>query len=152
MRQAYRERGYFKALTSEPTTHVRDAGGLNPFTLRPSKGKRIDILMPVEEGERYKLGGITFTGNTHVPNVKALRAQFAQKDGDWFNATLFSKGLDQLRKSYGALGYINMVANRFRSLPTKSRRRLLSTSTLMKASRSMFRGSSLREIRLRATK
>jgi outer membrane protein insertion porin family len=110
VRQAYRDRGYFKAQTSEPTTHVRDAGGLNPFTLRPSKGKRIDILMPVEEGARYKLGGINFTGNAHVPNVKALRAQFAEKDGEWFNATLFSKGLDQLRKSYGSLGYINMVA------------------------------------------
>jgi outer membrane protein insertion porin family len=111
VRAAYQDRGYFKAQTSEPTTHVRDAGGLNPFTLRPSKGKRIDILMPVEEGERYKFGGITFTGNTHVPNVKALRAQFAQKDGEYFNRTLFSKGLDQLRKSYGSLGYINMVAN-----------------------------------------
>jgi outer membrane protein insertion porin family len=111
VRQAYRDRGYFKAQTSEPTTHVRDAGGLNPFTLRPSKGKRIDILMPVEEGARYKLGGINFTGNTHAPNTKALRAQFAQKDGEYFNATMFSKGLDQLRKSYGSLGYINMVAN-----------------------------------------
>ncbi len=110
VRQAYRDRGYFKAQTAEPTTHVRDAGGLNPFTLRPSKGKRIDILMPVEEGERYKLAGINFTGNAHAPNVKALRAQFAQKDGEWFNATMFSKGLDQLRKSYGSLGYINMVA------------------------------------------
>ncbi|MDQ2833728.1 MAG: outer membrane protein assembly factor BamA [Acidobacteriota bacterium] len=109
VRQAYRDRGYFKALTSEPTTHVRDAGGLNPFTLRPSKGKRIDILMPVEEGERYRLGGITFTGNVHVPNTKVLRAQFAQKDGDYFNATMFSKGLDQLRKAYGELGYINFV-------------------------------------------
>ncbi len=111
VRQAYRERGYFKAQTSEPTTHVRDEGGLNPFTLRPSKGKRIDILMPVEEGERYKLAAITFTGNAHAQNVKALRAQFVQKDGDWFNATQFSKGLDQLRKAYGSLGYINMVAN-----------------------------------------
>jgi outer membrane protein insertion porin family len=111
VRQAYRDRGYFKAQTSEPTTHVRNAGGLNPFTLRPSKGKRIDILMPVEEGARYKLAAINFTGNAHVPNVKALRAQFAQKDGEWFNATMFSKGLDQLRKSYGSLGYINMVAN-----------------------------------------
>jgi outer membrane protein insertion porin family len=111
VRAAYQDRGYFHAQTSDPTTHVRDAGGLNPFTLRPSKGKRIDILMPVEEGERYKLGGVTFTGNAHVPNVKALRAQFAQKDGDYFNRTLFSKGLDQLRKSYGSLGYINMVAN-----------------------------------------
>ncbi|HZY62194.1 MAG TPA: outer membrane protein assembly factor BamA [Edaphobacter sp.] len=109
VRQAYRDRGYFKALTSEPTTHIRDAGGINPFTLRPSKGKRVDILMPVQEGERYRLAGITFSGNKAVTNTKVLRAQFSQKDGEWFNATKFGKGLDQLRKSYGELGYINMV-------------------------------------------
>jgi outer membrane protein insertion porin family len=109
VRQAYRDRGYFKALTSEPTTHVRDAGGINPFTLRPSRGKRIDILMPVEEGDRYRLGGITFTGNKAFPNTKALRAQFAQKDGEFFNATMFSKGLEQLRKAYGEGGFINFV-------------------------------------------
>jgi outer membrane protein insertion porin family len=109
VRAAYRDRGYFKALTSEPTTHTRDAGGLNPFTLRPSTGKRIDILMPVEEGSRYKLGGITFTGNKDVTNVKVLRAQFTQKDGEFFNATVFGKGLEQLRKAYGSLGYINFV-------------------------------------------
>jgi len=109
VRQAYRDRGYFKALTSEPATHVRDAGGLNPFTLRPSTGKRIDILMPVEEGARYRLGGITFTGNKNYPNVKALRAQFTQKDGEYFNATQFGKGLEQLRKAYGQGGYINFV-------------------------------------------
>ena len=109
VRQAYRDRGYFKALTSEPTTHVRDAGGLNPFTLRPSKGKRIDILMPVEEGSRYKLGGITFSGNKNFTNTKALRAQFTQKDGDWFNASQFGKGIEQLRKAYGGQGYINFV-------------------------------------------
>jgi outer membrane protein insertion porin family len=109
VRMAYRDRGYFKALTSEPSTSVRDAGGLNPLTLRPSKGKRIDILMPVEEGERYRLGGITFKGNTHYTNVKALRAQFALKDGEYFNATLFGKGLEQLRKAYGEGGYINFV-------------------------------------------
>ncbi|GGG65241.1 outer membrane protein assembly factor BamA [Edaphobacter dinghuensis] len=111
VRQAYRDRGYFKALTTEPTTHVRDAGGLNPFTLRPSKGKRVDILMPVEEGERYRLGGITFSGNKAVTNIKVLRAQFTQKDGEWFDATKFQKGLDQLRKSYGELGYINFVGS-----------------------------------------
>jgi len=109
VQQAYRDRGYFRALTSEPTTHVRDAGGINPFTLRPSTGKRIDILMPVEEGERYRLGGITFKGNTHFTNNRALRAQFAQKDGEYFNSTMFGKGLDQLRKAYGELGYIRFV-------------------------------------------
>ncbi len=109
VRQAYRDRGYFKALTSEPITHTRDAGGINIFTLSPSKGKRIDILMPVEEGSRYRLGGITFSGNKAVTNTKVLRAQFAQKDGEYFNATLFGKGLEQLRKAYGQLGFINFV-------------------------------------------
>jgi outer membrane protein insertion porin family len=111
VRQAYRDRGYFQAETAEAQTHVRDAGGLNWFTLHPSNGKRIDIMIPVEEGERYKLGGITFSGNKMFTNTKALRAQFAQKDGEFFNATLFGKGLKALQKAYGSQGYINMVAN-----------------------------------------
>ena len=112
VRQAYRDRGYFMAETGEAQTHVRDSGGLNWFTLRPSNGKRIDIMIPIEEGERYRLGGITFSGvDTKIWNVRALRAQFAQKDGEWFNATDFGKGLKALQKAFGSQGYINMVAN-----------------------------------------
>ena len=109
VRGAYRDKGYFKALTGEPETNVRNAGGINPFTLRPSTGKRVDILIPIEEGERYRLGGITFTGNKEYTNQKALRAQFAQKDGEYFNATLFGKGIEALRKAYGEGGFINMI-------------------------------------------
>ena len=109
VRAAYRERGYFKVIPSEAQTKVRDAGGLNPFTLRPSTGKRADILLPIEEGPRYRLGGINFTGNKAITNNKALRAQFSQKDGEYFNATLFGKGIEALRKAYGGLGYINFV-------------------------------------------
>ena len=93
-----------------PRTQIRDEGGLNFLTFRPNRGKRIDILMPVEEGARYKLGTITFTGNQHINNLKALRATFAIKDGDWFNATLVGKGLENLKKAYGQLGYINFGA------------------------------------------
>ena len=110
VRQAYRNKGYFSALTGEAQTNVRNAGGINPFTLRPSTGKRVDILIPIEEGDRYRLGSITFTGNKAYTNVRALRAQFALKDGEWFNATLFQKGLEALRKAYGEGGYINMIA------------------------------------------
>ena len=66
--------------------------------------------MPIEEGARYRLGTITFTGNKAVTNVKALRGTFAIKDGDWFNATLIGKGLENLKKAYGQLGYINFGA------------------------------------------
>jgi outer membrane protein insertion porin family len=109
VREAYRDHGYVKALTAEPQTNVRNAGGINPFTLRPSTGKRVDIVIPIEEGERYRLGGITFTGNKAYSNSKALRAQFPLRDGDWFDATLFAKGIKNLQKAYGEGGYINMV-------------------------------------------
>lgn len=110
VRQAYRDRGYFKANMGEPATHIRNEGGLSLFTFRPRQGKRIDIRLPVEEGDRYRLAGITFTGNKAVSNTRALRAQFAMKDGDYFSATLIGKGLENLRKAYGQLGYINFAA------------------------------------------
>ncbi len=111
LRQAYRERGYFKMQPGDPATQVRNAGGINPFTLRPSTGKRIDIRIPVDEGARYKLGAIRFTGyDKNKFQAAALRAQFTQKDGEYFNATLFGKGLENLRKGFGSAGYINMVA------------------------------------------
>jgi outer membrane protein insertion porin family len=110
VRQAYRDKGYYTAAVEDPKTQIRDEGGLNWFTFRPNKGKRIDILMPVEEGARYRLGTITFTGNKAVTNTKALRATFEVKDGDWFNATMIGKGLENLKKAYGQLGYINFGA------------------------------------------
>ena len=110
VRQAYRDKGYYAAALEEPKTQIRDQGGLNWFTFRPNKGKRIDILMPIEEGARYRLGTITFSGNKAVTNERALRATFAVRDGEWFNATLIGKGLENLKKAYGQLGYINFGA------------------------------------------
>jgi outer membrane protein insertion porin family len=107
VRQAYRDRGYANAAVEQPNTQIRDQGGLNWFTFRPSKGKRVDIQMTIEEGGRYRLGAITFTGNKQITNTKALRSTFAIKDGDWFNATLLYKGMESLKKAYGSLGYIN---------------------------------------------
>ena len=110
VRLAYRDKGYANAAVEEPKTQIRDEGGLNWFTFRPRKGKRIDILMPIEEGDRYRLAAINFTGNKAVTNVKALRATFPVKDGELFNATAINKGLENLKKAYGQLGYINFGA------------------------------------------
>ncbi len=92
VRQAYRDKGYANAAVEEPKTQVRDEGGLNWFTFRPNKGKRIDIVLPIEEGDKYRLSSITFTGNKAVTNVKALRGTFAIKDGDLFSADRHRQG------------------------------------------------------------
>lgn len=110
VRDAYQQRGYFKALVSEPDTTIRDTSGsfLNPF--KRGKGKVVDITMPIEEGDKFKLGSITFKNNKAVPNSEALRLLFPMKDGDTFNTAHVRKGLENLRKAYGELGYINFTS------------------------------------------
>ncbi len=111
VRQAYQDRGYLRGgPVGEPQTHLRNEAGLSMFTFRPRKGKRIDIHMNIDEGERYRLAAITFSGDTGGANLKALRAIFPQKDGETFNATSFRKALDNLRKAYSQNGYINFTA------------------------------------------
>jgi outer membrane protein insertion porin family len=108
VRFAYQDKGYFKAIVEDPKTKIRDVNGVAwylPFKAR--HGKAVDITVPVEEGDRYHLKEITFSGNKAITNTPALRRLFKIKVGDWFNRTLVSKGLDELRKAYGSLGYIN---------------------------------------------
>ncbi len=108
VRFAYQDRGYFKAIVEDPKTKIRDVHGVAwYFPFKAQHGKAVDITVPVEEGDRYRLKEITFSGNKAITNNAALRRLFKQKDGDWFSRTLVSKGLDELRKAYGSLGYIN---------------------------------------------
>ena len=100
--------------------------------------------MTIEEGGRYRLGTITFTGNKQITNVKALRATFPIKDGDWFSATAIGKGLDNLKKAYGSLGYINFGAIPKLDYDDAEEDRVHGTSTSTRASSSSSRASSSR--------
>src|SRR5205807_7487666 len=72
-------------------------------------GKVVDITVPIEEGDRYKLAAINFKGNKAVKNTAALRNLFPMRDGEIFNTANVRKGLENLRKAYGELGYINFT-------------------------------------------
>ena len=110
VRDALQQRGFFKAIVGDPQTKMRDTGGsfINPFAFR-KPGKQVDITLPVEEGEKFKLGSITFKNGKAVTNYKALRSLFPMKDGDTFNTSNVRKGLENLRKAYTELGYINFT-------------------------------------------
>ncbi len=113
VRNEYQNRGYFKMnVQGEPKTEIHDTGhaGAHIPLLQAGAGKSVDITMNIEEGDRYTLGGITFKNNKAVQNVKALRAIFPIKDGDVFSKEKVAKGLENLRKAYGELGYINFTS------------------------------------------
>ena len=110
VRYFYQTKGYFKALVGDPKTQIHDTSGVRwYFPFKSSPGKAVDITIPVEEGQRYRLKNITFTGNKAVTSTQALRSQFKIKDGDIFDTEAIRKGLEALRKAYAALGYINFT-------------------------------------------
>jgi outer membrane protein insertion porin family len=107
VRAEFQNRGYFKVLVEDPKTEIHDTGhtGLHIPWLQPGQGKSVDITMPIEEGERYHLGTITFKNNK-----AALRSLFPMKDGEIFSREKVAKGLENLRKAYGEAGYINFTS------------------------------------------
>ena len=107
VRFEYGNHGYFKVLVQDPKTEMHDTGGGLTIPWIHSKGKAVDITMPIEEGDLYRLGSITFKNNKAITNVKALRSLFPIKDGDIFSREKVGKGLENLRKAYGEYGYIN---------------------------------------------
>jgi outer membrane protein insertion porin family len=111
VRYQYQTLGYYKAVVQDPKTQIHDKNGVVwylPF--KTKQGKVVDITVPVEEGERFRLKQITFTGNKTITNTAVLRRQFRMKDGEIFNADMVRKGIEDLRKVYGALGYVNFTS------------------------------------------
>ncbi len=117
VRAEFQNRGYFKVLVEEPKTQIHDTGhkGAHIPLLQSGPGKAVYITMPIEEGDKYTLGGITFKNNKAVSNPKVLRSLFPIRDGDTFDRSKIAKGLENLQKAYGQLGYIN-----FTSIPNTS--------------------------------
>jgi outer membrane protein insertion porin family len=111
VRDAFQREGYFKAVVQDPKTQIRDTGssGFHIPLIMHGPGKVIDITVPVEEGERYRLKEIKFTGNKAIKNTEALRRLMPMKDGEIFNIELVRKGLKNLRDAYGTLGFINFT-------------------------------------------
>jgi len=112
VRAEYQNRGYFKMnVPGEAKTEIHDTGhkGVHVPLMQAGAGKAVDITMPIEEGDRYRLGKITFKNNKAIPNSPALRSLFPLKDGDIFSREKISKGLENLRKAYGEYGYINFT-------------------------------------------
>lgn len=112
VRAEYQNRGYFKVVVNDAKTNIHDTGhkGFHIPIFQSGPGKAVDITMPIEEGDKYRLGKITFKNNKAISNTAALRSMFPLKDGDIFSREKIAKGLENLRKAYGQYGYINFTS------------------------------------------
>ncbi len=112
IRQFYQKNGYFRAHVVNHTVTIRDTkpGFHWPFTKPPKPGKAADILMVVDEDQKYYVRNFQFVGMKlfRTPDLIAKQV-FGMSSGDVFSTEKLQKGLDNLRKLYGDFGYIDFV-------------------------------------------
>ncbi|MCI0350555.1 MAG: hypothetical protein L0Z53_14115 [Acidobacteriales bacterium] len=97
VRDLYQQYGFFKVLIT------RDETATSGSHVRPTP-----IVFEVVEGRRYRLGTIRFENGKAFTSA-ALRPLFPIQAGEIFNTAKIRKGLENLRKVYGARGYINFT-------------------------------------------
>ncbi len=114
LRNAYQERGYFKATVTQHQMDMRDVGGkgFRIPVFKPNKaGKRADLRVFVEEGARFQMGKISFSDVKLFRTPEAvLRPVFQMQEGAIFDVSKLRKGMENLKKLYGEFGYIDFVA------------------------------------------
>jgi outer membrane protein insertion porin family len=121
IRGLYQDHGYFKVLVKDPilkTIDVDKSGIPGPWPLVGAvHGKATNITIPIEEGELYHMGKISFhssdpdQGLVFKPEI--LAKIFPLKQGDILSADKIRKGLETYKKLYGEYGYIDFTATPF---------------------------------------
>lgn len=97
----YRDHGYVSARVGVPELRTLDdsADGATRW---------IQLRVPVVEGQRHRIGTVTFAGNQLVPS-ETLQAIFGLEEGEWYNQQRVRKGLEKAREVYGAAGYMEFT-------------------------------------------
>ncbi len=98
IRQLYHSRGYIYTAISEPMV-----------TLSPDK-KKLFITIQISEGEQYKIGELSFSGNTVFKNTE-LYGHIKSATGEIFNRTKLRKDIDTILDLYLEKGYARADIN-----------------------------------------
>jgi outer membrane protein insertion porin family len=114
IRDAYQKEGYFTAKALEQTLKLHSTGGANggihiPLLKENHLGEAQDITLPVEEGQRYYLAKLDFTGVKLFRSTDFLGNLFQMKKGDVFSTDKLRNGIKNLTKVYSQFGYIDYV-------------------------------------------
>jgi outer membrane protein insertion porin family len=110
VRTMYQDNGYFYVVLKEPQTKMFDTKHRWPFFFYAwGRGKKVDVTIPVEEGDRYRLGRFVIRGNK-LFKQEQLEPVLQLKTGDVFNLGKVRKSIENFQKLYGAYGYINFTA------------------------------------------
>ncbi len=101
----YKEHGYWQVQVGEPITRIFEGsrGALPMF--RKTK-QQFYVELPIDAGDQYRLGELTLK-DCGILKCEALANAFGLKKGDVVNFKKIKDTLDNIKKLYGNMGYIN---------------------------------------------
>jgi outer membrane protein insertion porin family len=110
IRTLYQDNGYFYVVLKEPQIKMMDTKRRWPFFFFSwGRGKKVDVTIPVEEGDQYRLGRFVIRGNK-LFRQDQIAPVLQLKEGDIFNLGKVRKSIENFQKLYGAFGHINFTA------------------------------------------
>ena len=98
----YRDRGYIRATVGQPNIEYLDLS-------EDGETRDINLRIPVDEGERYRLGDLDFAGNEIVLEEGLQRIFRGIEPGDYYSEGDVREGFEDARELYGSLGYYEMT-------------------------------------------
>ena len=98
----YRNEGYIAAQVGQPELDYLDLS-------EDGETRGLRMRIPVDEGERYRIGDLNFEGN-EILLEEGLRRIFDDiESGDYYSEKEVREGFDDARELYGSLGYYEMT-------------------------------------------
>ncbi len=91
----YKQKGYLDVDISDASV-----------TLDYPSSNTIGVTIDINEGRQYRVGNVTFEGNTLYSEVELMRS-LKLKPGDVFSPALLDEDRDKMREVFGQLGYLD---------------------------------------------
>ena len=111
----YQDNGYFRVVVLDPIIKNVDTKEWRygiPLAGR-TEGKAVNITIPIEEGEQYKMGTLRIVSSDPDKALSlkkdALEQAFPLKQGDIFSAAKIRKAMETYTNIYGQYGFIDFV-------------------------------------------
>lgn len=97
----FRNKGHIQARVGQPEIKTIEDS-------QDGETRWVQLVVPVTEGPRYRVGEFTFDGND-VVKAEILRPLFKMKTGDWYSEKRIRDGLEKARELYGGGGYFEFT-------------------------------------------
>src|SRR6266481_2833108 len=121
IRMFYADHGYVRANISDPVVETRPRMVYRtlplikppfpwgvPLPFWKKNVNRFYLTLKVEENSQYSVGDVKVSGNKAL-NDALIKAVMGLVPGQVYNESLLRKGFDNLKKIYGARGYVNFT-------------------------------------------